>query len=725
MYRFWRGCCRIFFSGIGALCLSASACGRADRVNLAADFPQQLSIKSLSLSLAAGKNYLHLVHTAQNRTLLRLALDRPFLSARRARDLVRESFASYRMDEAVEENCDSLLLKNAVVQDDNIVITGQLSCAKAKSGVVVKIEPLGTGVRFSARLDDARLNRLTLSFLAENNESVFGGGEQFTYLNLRGHRVHMLSEEQGIGRGLQPITTGADLRAGSGGTPVSTYAPVPFFFTSAYRAFATDNLHYQTWDFSTGIYSVDIWAPEISIDIDTFPSYAAMIARYTARTGRMQPLPDWASGTVLGVQGGKDRVESILKAAVDAGNPVTAIWIQDWVGRRETSFGSQLWWRWLPDEASYPNFRAWVADLSRRNVKVLGYVNPFLADSGPIFEEALQRGFLVRNPRGQAYKIQTAGFPAYLIDLSNAEARAFIKKVIRTQLIDAGLAGYMADFGEWLPWDAVLASGESSAQWHNRYPVEWAKLNREVIREAGLEGKVIFFTRSGHAGSAEHSTLFWAGDQLVTFDEYDGLASAVTALLSSGISGMALNHSDIGGYTTIDNPLRNYHRTRELTLRWAEFAVFTPFFRTHEGNRPLRNDQVYSDAAITRDFAALGRLHLRLKLYFDELMREAADTGMPLIRPLFLHYPQDHNTFDLRHQFMLGRDLIVAPVIIEGSKEGSVYLPKGGWIESSTLRRIDTAGWHRFDAPLGKPVVFIRADASRFAGLKTALSPEK
>ncbi|AFM14479.1 glycoside hydrolase family 31 [Turneriella parva DSM 21527] len=693
-------------------------------VKLAPSFMRHMELKPIIVDTTQSE--MRILDERQNRVLLRLSLSDAFLSLRRAEDMVRERMASYTMADTVKENCRLKQLASGKVEPEGILIEAHLNCSSGATAIADLTIRLVDGAPVMAiKARDHRFNRLQLVFQAEPDEHIFGGGEQFTHLDLRGKRLPMLTEEQGVGRGAQPITAGANITAGAGGSDVTTYAPVPFFFTSAYRSFDTVQNEYQVWNFGRSCYSVDIWQNELQLSFNTSGSYAALIEKYTARTGRMRPLPDWALGTILGVQGGKDKVEQVLNAALAAGNPVTAIWIQDWVGRRLTNFGSQLWWRWLPDEKAYPNFRGWVASLRARGIRVLGYVNPFLADEGPIFEEAKQRGFLVRDRLGQPYKIRTVGFPAYLIDLANANARTYLKGIIKQNMLQAGLAGYMADFGEWLPWDSQMADGERGAAWHNRYATEWARLNREVIRESGLEGEVVFFTRSGFTGSAAHSTLFWAGDQLVTFDEFDGLASAITGMLTGGVSGLTLNHSDIGGYTTINNPLKNYHRSRELLLRWAEMAVFTPFFRNHEGNRPEKNYQVYSDERITGEFAALGRLHQRLAPLMKQLMAEAAASGMPLMRPLFLHYPADHNTFALRHQFMLGRDVIVAPVIKEGALKGRVYLPAGGWIESSTGTLIRSSGWHEFAAPLGVPVAFIRADAPEVAALEALLAPEK
>ena len=168
-------------------------------------------------------------------------------------------------------------------------------------------------------------------------------------------------------------------------------------------------------------------------------------------------------------------------------------------------------------------------------------------------------------------------------------------------MIEQGLSGWMADFGEWLPFDAKLYSGVSAELYHNIYPVDWARINREAIQEAGKEGEIIFFTRADYTGSNRYSTAFWLGDQMVSFGVNDGLASTIVGLNSSGISGIAINHSDIGGYTGLKNPpfyFPNYDRTEELNRRWSEMNAFTPIYRTHEGNVPGRFNQVYSSTAL-------------------------------------------------------------------------------------------------------------------------------
>ena len=340
------------------------------------------------------------------------------------------------------------------------------------------------------------------------------------------------------------------------------------------------------------------------------------------------------------------------------------------------------------------------------------YINPFLCDDVArkknhrrnLFEEAARSGYLVKNREGEPYRIRISSFSAALVDLTNPEARAWIKDIIKEELIGNGASGWMADFGEGLPYDAVLFSGADPKTYHDRYAEEWARVNREAISEAGRGDDIVFFNRSGYTKSPRYSTLFWVGDQLVDWDEHDGIKSAVTGLLSSGLSGYSLEHSDIGGYTAMDNPLLQYHRSKELLLRWIELGAFTAVFRTHEGNIPEVNHQIYSDEETLRHFVRFAKIYAAWKPYRMELVKEASETGLPVVRHPFVHYPNDPEVLGLEYQFMVGTGLMVAPVLDPGTDIVEVYLPAGKWVhlwtgESSRLvgtRRLrDGPGSHR------------------------------
>lgn len=541
-----------------------------------------------------------------------------------------------------------------------------------------------------------------------SGEHFFGFGEQFSHLDFKNRKPHILTEEQGIGRGDKPVSKFTKT-FGVCGDEFSSYAPMNFFFTEKNEAFIFTGSPYIKYDFTKqNSFHVESWSKELKIKYITAENLKELLLKATELTGRMPELPDWAFGTWLGLQGGEAKVEGIVNQALQENNPVGAIWIQDWVGRRKTRFGSQLWWTWQVDKTSYPNFSEFCNRMRKQNIRVLGYVNSFMANEGELYEEAKSNGYLVKNKRGEDYEIKTAGFPAYLIDLTNPGAFEWMKNVIRRNLIDIGMSGWMADYGEWLPLDAQLFSGINPLEYHNQYAVDWARLNREAIHEAGRENDIVFFTRSGAIGSAKYSTLFWAGDQMVDWGEHDGLPSAVCALITSGLSGITLNHSDIGGYTTVDNVFLKVKRDEELLKRWIEFAAFTPVFRTHEGLKPESNFQVYSNDSIMKFFSRFGRIHWALKDYFKELSKEATEKGIPIIRALLLEFPNDTLTYSIKDEFLLGEDLLVAPVLSKGAKSRAVYFPTGEWLNVWTNETVTGNSKHLINSEPGFPPVFIK-----------------
>ena len=358
------------------------------------------------------------------------------------------------------------------------------------------------------------------------------------------------------------------------------------------------------------------------------------------------------------------------------------------------------------------------------------YVSPLLADPSEkenvrrnLFREAERNGYLVQKRNGEPYMGRITDFSAAHVDLTNPEARDWIKDVIKENVAGAGASGWMADFGEGLPYDAVLHSGADPESYHNRYAEEWAEVNREAVRELGREDELVFFNRSGYTRSPGHSTLFWLGDQMVTWDEHDGIKTAVTGMLTSGLSGYTLNHSDIGGYTAIDTfPLR-YHRSKELLQRWTELAAFTPVFRTHEGNRPEVNHQIYTGKESLRHFSRLAKVYAAWEPYRRELIEEASETGLPVVRHPFIHYPEDPEVYELEEQFMVGPEFMVAPVLDGGAEWVEVYLPAGRWVHLWSGEVYGSREGVRtiVEAPIGEPAVFYKEGSEAGESFRDAI----
>lgn len=289
-------------------------------------------------------------------------------------------------------------------------------------------------------------------------------------------------------------------------------------------------------------------------------------------------------------------------------------------------------------------------------------------------------------------------------------------------MVDLGLGGWMADFGEYTPVDGVYANG-SGFNIHNLYPVLWAKLNREAITERGKDGEIVFWMRAGYSGISAYTTLMWAGDQNVDFDYADGVPSTVVSALSMGMSGTGMTHFDIGGYTTYG--ALGLQRSAEVLMRSAEMAVFTPMMRTHEGNQPGYNVQAYSNTYILKQFQRLTKLFTLLKNYTNDVIHEYSTNGIPVQRPLFLMYENDKIAQNVKFQYMYGPDLLVAPVIESKATSWKVYLPQGdSWIYLWNNTKYNGGTFVTVSSPIGLPPVFYR-QGSTYTNTFTLMSKIK
>ena len=649
-----------------------------------------------------------------------------FLAAAEGKETVREASGHFFIKDEIERPHSDQTIDYIEKRQATLVVGGRLTRGGDSEGVDYTLTFLPVTeerLRFEVEVK-VPYDRVYLTYTSSPDERFFGFGTQYTYFDMKGHKVPIFIQEAGIGRGEQPITWAADWQADAGGSPYTSYASVPHYITSQMRSLFLENYEYSSFDLrEQDRVQIEVFSSRMTGQILSGETPVKLIELYTEYSGRMRLLPEWIlSGAVVGLQGGTDKVLAVYDELEALGTPVAALWLQDWVGQRKTSFGTQLWWHWELDEDHYPGWDQLREQLERDDVRLITYIGPWLADAAKkenhrrnLFAEAARKGYLVTNREGEPYRVKTTDFSAALVDLTNPEARDWIKDVIKEELIGNGASGWMADFGEGLPYDAVLFSGADPKSYHNRYAEEWAELNREAIREAGRGEDIVFFNRSGYTRSPRYSTLFWLGDQLVDWDEHDGIKSAVTGLLSSGLSGYSLEHSDIGGYTAIDKPLLEYHRTKELLLRWIELGAFTTVFRTHEGNIPEVNHQIYSDRETLTHFARFAKIYAAWKPYRMELVKEASETGLPVLRHPFIHYSNDPEVSGLEYQFMVGPELMVAPVLDPGEDSVEVYLPAGKWVHLWTGERYGSPqrGINEMvPAPIGEPAVFYKEDSA-------------
>ncbi len=594
-------------------------------------------------------------------------------------------------------------------------------------------QPRPGHLTLEVRVSDPSFTALTLETASDAFERIYGLGEQFRHdsLNLKGQRIPVLAQEGGVGRGHIPISPGVHLAStGSAGSENSTYYAAPHILTSRMRSLFLENTDLSIFDMTdAAAVRIKTFAPVVRARILYGRSPLELIERFTEYAGRMPELPEWVNqGAIVALARELDASVAIVDRMQRAGAAISAVWNQTWPGKARTFIGEQVLWNWAYNPAAHPNWAGYVSDLERRDVRVLCYVNPMFravpADARPvardIFAEGLAQGAFVQNTRGSPYIIPVTAFDIAMLDVMKPSARTWMKAVLGDEMIDkARCSGWMADFGEALPLDAVLNSKVGGTAAHNAYPVEWMSINRELLEERGLVGKVLVWNRSGGTRTPSVSTLLWEGDQLTTWDKYDGMVSALHGLLNGGFSGLALNHSDTGGYTSLSAKGVGYDRERELLERWTEMNAFSAVLRTHEGNQPELDAQVYDDAGIAH-FARMSKVYRALASYRRSLFAEATTRGWPVVRHLALHYPSDAESWRTDDELLLGSEILLAPVKNKCFTwsacpyDKNVYLPPGRWVHlwtGNTFGNSESSaqGTHvSVKAPLGKPAVFYR-----------------
>lgn len=568
---------------------------------------------------------------------------------------------------------------------------------------------------------DAAINRLWLRVAAETDERVWGGGEQMSYFDLRGRRFPFWTSEPGVGRDkTTEITFKSDVTGKAGGDYWTTNYPQPTYVSSRRYALHLETTAYSAFDFRRqDFHEIEVWAVPERIALTARPTFADLVEALSARFGRQPPLPEWVyNGAIIGLKDGAGSFTR-LERFIEAGAAVSGLWCEDWVGLRHTSFGARLFWDWRANEERYPDLSRRIAELGDRGIRFLGYVNPYLAVDGTLFPEAEAAGYFAKDADGKTALVDFGEFDCGVVDFTNPDAAAwFAERVIGQNMLDYGLSGWMADFGEYLPIDVHLANGVDAKLMHNAWPVLWAEVNARAVARRGKTGEALFFMRAGFSGVQKHCPLLWAGDQSVDFSRHDGLVTVICGALSSGLLGNAYHHSDIGGYTSLFGNVR----TAELIMRWSEMAAFTPVMRSHEGNRPRDNLQIDQDGEVLAHFARMTRIYVHLVPYLKSLVNEATTRGLPAQRPLFLHFEDDPRAYAVEDAYLYGPDLLVAPVWQAGRDRWTTYLPHGAdWVHVWSGERFVGGTETEIAAPFGEPPVFHRAGSAfteLFAGLR-------
>ena len=577
---------------------------------------------------------------------------------------------------------------------------------------------------------------LSFNFESDPNEEIYGFGLEYTVWNFKGHEFHLVSSEGGVGRGIPILTEELNkVKEGMGGNHYTTYAPSPNFITSQQRGFYIDNPGIAIIDFvDNDAAYLQFWnTTNLQGKVFYGQTPLELTTKLTEFTGRMKAMPDWVGqGAILGVESGSESVKAAYQNVTSWGVPLAGVWIQDWSGLIDVTEGERCIWNWQLSYKHYPDWKDMVSKWELDNVKSLVYINPYFAnltDTSGLRENYFkfqdEKGYFVKNSKNETYLIPSISINFGIVDLTNPDAYNWLVSLIQDNIIkEAGAFGWMHDFGEYLPMDAVLHNGQDPVTYHNEYNHQWAKVGHDSTKNLENRDEFVWFMRAGSGNSPKYTRLQWMGDQCHTLDEFDGLNSALIGLFNSGLTGWGLGHSDIGGYTTVKyNPpiVPDIVRSSIVMKRWIEMSAFSDaIFRSHPGSGPKHNVQVYEDKDLGEFFGKFARIFKKLLPYRKKLFKEVEEYGWPMVRSQMQHYPEDKTARSIKTQFLLGRDLQMAPIFSEVNISRDVYMPADEWdavfTGSQSQSSIDNckgkACWILDQkAEFGKPLVFVRKNS--------------
>jgi len=609
-------------------------------------------------------------------------------------------FSDKRGSFNVRENVSGVIpLENIDVLDDK----DNLKISFSSGDVKINIDfEESDGVLIMKLSNEGNFDKVSFNFTGYYDEKIFGLGERFRRLNNKGRKIYNLVSEHIslkpiIKKSIAPFKWFPNKPLDE----VKTYAPMTTFVSSKGYSIKVDVTGYGEEEFLFDKSVLSYWELPKSIKFT-----AGTFREISERFNNARPyLPDWVNdGMILGIQGGIDYAMKQAFKMQDKGAKISGVWCQDWSGKKITVAGKQVYWNWEVSDEMYGNLKENIAEMKKRGIRFLSYINPYLLEGSKMFNYCKEKDYLIKNSDGGVYLFKTTTFPAGMMDLTNSEMVKYLKDtIIKKNMIDLGISGWMADFGEYLPEGVILRNKVPSAKMHNIWTTLWAKINREAIEEAGAQDEVFFFTRSAYNGAEHYSPIMWNGDQHTDYSLDYGMPCVIPASVNLGLSGMPLVHSDIGGYITF----KALKRDSELFIRWMSMNCFTPMMRTHETTRPEENAQ-YDTEDVIKYSVLFSNIHSMLKPYIKKVIEEAKQ-GIPAIRASFYNY----NNIDVYREdyvFMFGGDIFVAPVIEKGAGSRNLTLPADNWVNIFTGMN-NKGGNISAKAPFNAPPVYYRADS--------------
>jgi alpha-D-xyloside xylohydrolase len=491
-------------------------------------------------------------------------------------------------------------------------------------------------------------------------ETIYGLGERFGPLVKNGQVV--------------------DIWNADGGTSSEqAYKNVPFYLSSAGYGVLVDTPAKVSFEVGSEVVSRNQFSVEgedLTYYVIAGPAPKDVLRRYTGLTGRPARVPAWSMGLWLSTSFTTDYTEDTTSAFVDgmaARDLPLSVFHFDCFWMRQFHWCDFLW-----DPVAFPDPAGMLSRLKERGLRISLWINPYIAQRSVLFEEGRQLGYLLKRTDGSVWQWDMWQAGMAIVDFTNPDATAWFRSKLQA-LIDLGVDCFKTDFGERVPVeDVAWYDGSDPERMHNYYPHLYNKAVFDLLTDNRGPGDAVLFARSATVGGQQFP-VHWGGDCESTFE---AMAESLRGGLSLASSGFGYWSHDIGGFEGTPDAA--------VFKRWVPFGLLSSHSRLH-GSSSYRVPWAFDEEAVDvlRRFT---KLKLSLMPYLITAAEEAHTDGTPMMRPMVLEFPTDPGVAYLDRQYMLGPDLLVAPVM---SKDGEVrfYLPEGTWTHLLTGEQFAGSRW--------------------------------
>ena len=523
--------------------------------------------------------------------------------------------------------------------------------------------------------DNAR--RINPVFTLTADEMIFGCGESATGLNKAGQKVNLfVTDPQG------PETD-------------QMYKPIPFFMSNRGYGMFMHTSAPVTCDFGATYIGLNkMFMGDENLDLFVFFGEPKdILDEYTDLVGKPGMPPLWSFGTWMSrityfsEKEGYDVAANIRKNKYpcDVIHFDTGWFDVDWQCDYKFS------------ENRFQNPQQMLKDLRSQGFHVCLWQLPYFTPKNRYFSELIEKDMYVKNGNGEL------PYEDVVLDFSNSETVKWYQDKL-AGLLNIGVSAIKVDFGEAAPLNGIYASGKSGWYEHNLYPVRYDMAVSEITKK--LHNENIMWARAAWAGSQRYP-LHWGGDAATT---NTGLLGTLRAGLSFGLSGFSFWSHDMGGFVK--------STPEDLYCRWIPFGFLTSHTRAH--GAPPTEPWLYDSKRVQDVFRKSAEMKYRLMPYVYAQAKECTEKGLPMLRALFVEFPDDPGAWKVDDEYLFGSQILVAPLLESGMTGRTVYLPEGKWIDYQT-EKVYEGGWHRIEAG-SLPIIMLVRDGSVLPHLKLAQS---